>query len=127
MNITEDQLAAMLPTNREISEWCKVLNSALPKYEINNARRIAAFISQCAHESRDFTAMEENLNYSEKALNSCLVATLAPASATLPSMRAIRKRSPTTSIWTSFAARPVLSATCNREMAGASAVAASNS
>jgi putative chitinase len=69
MNITEEQLAAMLPTNREIAEWCKVLNSALPKYEINNARRIAAFISQCAHESRDFTAMEENLNYSEKALN----------------------------------------------------------
>jgi len=44
------------------------LNSAFPKYEINNARRIAAFISQCAHESRDFTAMEENLNYSQQAL-----------------------------------------------------------
>jgi hypothetical protein len=42
MNITEDQLAAMLPTNKDIAEWCKVLNSALPKYEINNARRIAA-------------------------------------------------------------------------------------
>jgi putative chitinase len=68
MNITEDQLAAMLPTNKEIAEWCKVLNSALPKYDINNARRIAAFISQCAHESRDFTALEENLNYSQQAL-----------------------------------------------------------
>jgi putative chitinase len=68
MNITEDQLAAMLPTNKEIAEWCRVLNSAFPKYEINNARRIAAFISQCAHESRDFTAMEENLNYSQQAL-----------------------------------------------------------
>jgi putative chitinase len=68
MNITEEQLAAMLPTNREVAEWCKVLNSALPKYEINNARRIAAFISQCAHESRDFTALEENLNYREDTL-----------------------------------------------------------
>ena len=68
MNLTEEQLAAMLPTNKEIAEWCKVLNSALPKYEINNARRIAAFISQCAHESRDFTALEENLNYSQQAL-----------------------------------------------------------
>lgn len=68
MNITEEQLAAMLPTNTEISEWCKVLNAALPKYEINNARRIASFISQCAHESRDFTALEENLNYSQQAL-----------------------------------------------------------
>jgi putative chitinase len=68
MNITEDQLAAMLPTNREIAEWCKELNKAFPKHEINNARRIAGFISQCAHESRDFTAMEENLNYSQQAL-----------------------------------------------------------
>jgi putative chitinase len=68
MNITEDQLAAMLPTNKEIAEWCKVLNSALPKYEINNARRIAAFTTQCAHESRDFTVLQENLNYSKEAL-----------------------------------------------------------
>lgn len=68
MNITEEQLAAMLPTNKEVGEWCKVLNNALPKYEINNARRIASFISQCAHESRDFTALEENLNYSKEAL-----------------------------------------------------------
>jgi putative chitinase len=68
MNITEDQLAAMLPTNREIAAWCKELNKAFPKHEINNARRIAGFISQCAHESRDFTAMEENLNYSQQAL-----------------------------------------------------------
>jgi putative chitinase len=68
VNITEAQLAAMLPTNREIAEWCKVLNSAMPKYEINNARRIAGFISQCAHESRDFTALEENLNYRAETL-----------------------------------------------------------
>jgi putative chitinase len=66
--ITEAQLAAMLPTNREIAEWCKVLNSTLPKYEINNARRIAAFTTQCAHESRDFTVLQENLNYSKEAL-----------------------------------------------------------
>jgi putative chitinase len=58
----------MLPTNREIAEWCKELNKAFPKHEINNARRIAGFISQCGHESRDFTAMEENLNYSKEAL-----------------------------------------------------------
>ena len=68
MNITEEQLAAMLPTNKEIAEWCKVLNDALPKYEINNARRIAAFTTQCAHESRDFTVLQENLNYSKEAL-----------------------------------------------------------
>lgn len=70
MIITEAQLAVMIPTNPDVSEWCKELNKAFPKYDINNARRIAAFISQCAHESRDFTALEENLNYSERALNS---------------------------------------------------------
>jgi len=68
MNIAEQQLAAMLQTNREISEWCAELNKALPKYDIDNVQRIAGFISQCAHESRDFTAMEENLNYSRDAL-----------------------------------------------------------
>lgn len=70
MNLTPDRLAAMIPTNPDVEAWCDELNKALPKYEIDNAKRIAGFISQCAHESRDFTALEENLNYSEKALNS---------------------------------------------------------
>lgn len=68
MSITEEQLAAMLPSNKEVGPWCKELNKALDKYDINNARRIAAFVSQCAHESRDFTALEENLNYREDTL-----------------------------------------------------------
>lgn len=68
MKITEDQLAAMIPTNPDVAEWCAELNKAFPKYEIDNPRRIAGFISQCAHESRDFTATEENLNYSQQAL-----------------------------------------------------------
>jgi putative chitinase len=68
MKLTEQQLTAMLPTNREIGAWLDELNKALPIYDIDNAQRIAGFISQCAHESRDFTAMEENLNYSRVAL-----------------------------------------------------------
>jgi putative chitinase len=70
VKLTVDQLAAMIPTNKEVEAWCKELNEALPKYEITTPLRIAAFISQCGHESRDFTALEENLNYSESALNS---------------------------------------------------------
>lgn len=70
MKLTVDQLAAMIPTNKEVEDWCEELNKALPKYDIDTPKRIAGFISQCAHESRDFTATEENLNYSEKALNS---------------------------------------------------------
>jgi len=69
MKITPDQLAVMIPSNPNVEEWCDELNKAMPKYGITSPQRIASFISQCAHESRDFTALEENLNYSEKALN----------------------------------------------------------
>ena len=68
MKITVDQLGAMIPTNNEVEAWCEELNKALPKYDINTPQRIAGFVSQCAHESRDFTATEENLNYSQGAL-----------------------------------------------------------
>jgi putative chitinase len=67
--LTVDQLRAMIPTNKEISEWCDELNKALPKYEITTDKRIAGFISQCAHESMDFNALSENLNYREETLN----------------------------------------------------------
>ena len=68
MKITAEQLGAMIPTNGEVEQWCEELNKALPKYDIDTPKRIASFISQCAHESRDFTALEENLNYSQSAL-----------------------------------------------------------
>lgn len=68
MKLTTDQLAAMIPTNKEVDEWCEELNKALPKYDIDTPKRIAGFVSQCGHESRDFTATEENLNYSQGAL-----------------------------------------------------------
>jgi putative chitinase len=67
--LTEAQLAAMIPTNKEVAAWCEELNKALPKYDITTPERIAGFISQCAHESMDFNAMSENLNYREETLN----------------------------------------------------------
>jgi putative chitinase len=67
--LTEAQLAAMIPTNKEVAAWCEELNKALPKYDITTPQRIAGFISQCAHESMDFNAMSENLNYREETLN----------------------------------------------------------
>jgi putative chitinase len=66
--LTEAQLAAMIPTNKEIAAWCVELNKALPKYDIDTPQRIAGFISQCAHESGDFTTLSENLNYREETL-----------------------------------------------------------
>jgi putative chitinase len=66
--ITEAQLAVMIPTNKEVGEWCAALNEMLPKYGITTDKRIAGFISQCAHESADFKLLEENLNYKEATL-----------------------------------------------------------
>ena len=66
--ITEAQLAAMIPTNKEVGEWCAALNEMLPKYGITTDKRIASFVSQCAHESADFKILQENLNYKEATL-----------------------------------------------------------
>ena len=66
--LTVDQLRAMIPTNKEVEAWCAALNEMLPKYGITTPKRIAGFISQCAHESMDFRVLEENLNYKEATL-----------------------------------------------------------
>jgi putative chitinase len=66
--LTEAQLAAMIPTNKEVGAWCEELNKALPKYDITTPQRIAGFVSQCAHESGEFNQLIENLNYSQQSL-----------------------------------------------------------
>lgn len=38
------------------------------KYKINTPNRLAHFLAQCAHESANFSRVEENLNYSAKRL-----------------------------------------------------------
>ena len=43
--------------------------SVMTKFSINTPLRLAHFLSQCAHESINFKATVENLNYSEEALN----------------------------------------------------------
>ena len=66
--ITYDQFRAMIPTNPEPEEWYEDIIDMFHKYEINTPNRIAGFMAQCAHESRDFTVLEENLNYSSDRL-----------------------------------------------------------
>ena len=44
--------------------------SVITKFNINNPHRLAHFLSQCAHESGNFTAVRENMNYSAKGLMS---------------------------------------------------------
>lgn len=58
----------MIPTNKDVEEWCEELNKALPKYGITTDKRIAAFVSQCAHESQEFQALSENLSYRQETL-----------------------------------------------------------
>jgi putative chitinase len=50
------------------TKWEEPLQAAFDKYDINNARRQAAFIGQCAHESGNFKTLQENLNYSAEGL-----------------------------------------------------------
>lgn len=67
-NFSKDQLAAMIPGNTRVDEWYAALIDILPRYGITTRRRVAHFISQCAHESNNFRTLEENLNYSPEAL-----------------------------------------------------------
>lgn len=68
--ITLEQFSAMIPKNKDPESWYEAATEMFEAYDINTPNRIAGFMAQCAHESLDFTRLEENLNYSEKALNS---------------------------------------------------------
>ena len=49
-------------------KWLEPLEETFHRYEINTPARQAAFIGQCAHESANFTKLEENMNYSAEGL-----------------------------------------------------------
>jgi len=49
-------------------DWVEPLEEVFHRYEINTPERQAAFIGQCAHESMNFTKLEENMNYSAEGL-----------------------------------------------------------
>ena len=66
--LTLHQLEEILPGNQNIAEWHQALCDILPDYEINTTHRIAAFLAQCAHESNNFKAIKENLNYRPASL-----------------------------------------------------------
>ena len=67
-NFTPEQLAQIIPNNPYVAEWYAALSRILPDYEINTVPRVAAFLAQCAHESANFTALKENLNYTAASL-----------------------------------------------------------
>ena len=66
--LTESQLKQLIPGNKYVSYWHNALEQLLPDYDINTPQRIASFIAQCAHESGNFVALKENLNYKWETL-----------------------------------------------------------
>jgi putative chitinase len=63
MQITQEQLGACIGNNPYLDQWTDALNKILPDYGIDTPQRVAAFVAQAAHESGNFTALHENLNY----------------------------------------------------------------
>ena len=68
-DFTEQKLGKILTRNKNVHEWYEAMVVQLPQFEVTTAKRVAAFVAQCAHESADFTTLQENLNYSADALN----------------------------------------------------------
>lgn len=62
--MTNEQLRALGIDEK----WLEPLNNVFQKYELNTPLRQAAFIGQCQHESRNFTKLQEDLNYSASRL-----------------------------------------------------------
>ena len=61
--MTLEQLKQIIGKNPYAEYWHNALTVLLPDYDINTPQRIAAFMAQCGHESANFTALKENLNY----------------------------------------------------------------
>jgi putative chitinase len=68
--VAESQLAEIMKTTAEMTEYCEAVNACLQRYMINTPLRAAHFLAQIAHESGGFRYVEENLNYSAHALKS---------------------------------------------------------
>lgn len=58
-----NKIKEYIPTNVFIQ-----IPDVLQKFEINTPLRLAHFLAQCEHESNNFKAINENLNYSAKGL-----------------------------------------------------------
>ena len=70
MPITAQHLLQILPNAGEVAGvFVPVLNTAMSRYQIVGAKRIAAFVAQVGQESGHLTRLVENLNYSADGLS----------------------------------------------------------
>lgn len=68
MYISAEQFTDLFPRAKNPSEWAELLNAHLPSTGIQSADALSDFLAQTAHECAEFTAFEENLNYSRSGL-----------------------------------------------------------
>jgi putative chitinase len=67
--ITAQQLLQiLLNSGSQAGVFVPVLNTAMGAYQIIIKQRIAAFLAQVGHESRQLTPLVENLNYGAPGL-----------------------------------------------------------
>ena len=69
-DFTVEHVHSLLQGNPHCQDWYTALCDQLPKYKITTPQRVAMFMAQCGHESANFTALKENLNYQAHALGS---------------------------------------------------------
>ena len=70
MVLSESQIRRIMPKakNENIKAFVNAFNQYSEMFELNTKMRVAHFLGQCAHESAELNAVEENLNYSADAL-----------------------------------------------------------
>lgn len=67
--MTLDQLQKILPNaGPRAGVFVGPLNAAMEEFEITTPERVAMFIAQVAHETRELNALVENMNYSAAGL-----------------------------------------------------------
>ena len=67
-DFTANHVHQLLNGNPHAQSWYEALCHELPKYQITSAKRVAMFMAQTGHESGNYTALVENLNYKPQAL-----------------------------------------------------------